>query len=90
MWIKTNLGKINAKIIFGNGGSIDFWSGKTKGAPVNIGNDCFIFSNVITRVFKSSIFAFLINSRWPWWSPSKLPIAQLHFSKSGRLFRLFI
>ena len=46
-WIKTNFEKINAKIIFGNGGSIDFWSGKTKGAPVNIGNDCFIFSNVM-------------------------------------------
>ena len=40
MWIKTNLGKINAKIIFGNGGSIDFWSGKTKRAPefmINMG-----------------------------------------------------
>lgn len=31
-WVKKNIDKINTKIIFGNGGSIDFWSGKTKRA----------------------------------------------------------
>ena len=39
-WIKANFERINAKIIFGNGGSIDFWSGKTKRAPefmINMG-----------------------------------------------------
>ena len=39
-WIKKNIDKINTKIIFGNGGSIDFWSGKTKRAPqfmINMG-----------------------------------------------------
>lgn len=39
-WVKKNIDKINTKIIFGNGGSIDFWSGKTKRAPqfmINMG-----------------------------------------------------
>lgn len=33
MWIKDNFDKLNAKIIFGNGGAIDFWSGNIKRAP---------------------------------------------------------
>lgn len=32
-WILKNKNYINAKIIFGNGGSIDFWSGAVKRAP---------------------------------------------------------
>lgn len=32
-WIEKNYDKLNAKIIFGNGGSIDFWSGAVKRAP---------------------------------------------------------
>ena len=32
-WIEKNVNKLNAKIIFGNGGSIDFWSGNIKRAP---------------------------------------------------------
>lgn len=32
-WIAENRGKLNAKIIFGNGGAVDFWSGNTKRAP---------------------------------------------------------
>ena len=33
MWICRNISKINAKIIIGNGGAIDFWSGNVKRAP---------------------------------------------------------
>ena len=33
-WIEKNKEKINTKIIFGNGGAIDFWSGNIKRAPV--------------------------------------------------------
>lgn len=33
MWIKKHRGEINAKLIFGNGGSIDFWSENVKRAP---------------------------------------------------------
>ncbi len=32
-WIAENKQKLNAKIIFGNGGAVDFWSGNTKRAP---------------------------------------------------------
>lgn len=32
-WIFENKEKLNAKIIFGNGGAVDFWSGNTKRAP---------------------------------------------------------
>ena len=32
-WIWENRQKLNAKIIFGNGGAVDFWSGNTKRAP---------------------------------------------------------
>lgn len=32
-WIMQNYEKIESKIIFGNGGSIDFWSGSVKRAP---------------------------------------------------------
>lgn len=32
-WIKNNFEKIQTKVIFGNGGSIDFWSGNIKRAP---------------------------------------------------------
>ena len=32
-WILKNKDKLNAKVIFGNGGSIDFWSGNIKRAP---------------------------------------------------------
>lgn len=33
LWIHNNFDKINTKLIFGNGGSIDFWSGHIKRAP---------------------------------------------------------
>lgn len=33
LWIKKNAEMISAKIIFGNGGAIDFWSGAVKRAP---------------------------------------------------------
>lgn len=33
-WINENKDKLNSKIIFGNGGSIDFWSGNVKRAPL--------------------------------------------------------
>ena len=32
-WILKNKEKLNVKILFGNGGSIDFWSGSVKRAP---------------------------------------------------------
>ena len=32
-WIWENKQKLNAKIIFGNGGAVDFWSGNTRRAP---------------------------------------------------------
>lgn len=32
-WIGENKDKVSAKIIFGNGGAVDFWSGNTKRAP---------------------------------------------------------
>ena len=32
-WIWESRRKLNAKIIFGNGGAVDFWSGNTKRAP---------------------------------------------------------
>lgn len=32
-WISENRNKLNTKIIFGNGGAVDFWSGNTKRAP---------------------------------------------------------
>ena len=32
-WILKNKDRLNAKVIFGNGGAIDFWSGKIKRAP---------------------------------------------------------
>lgn len=32
-WIKQNFDKINVKLLFGNGGAIDFWSGTVKRAP---------------------------------------------------------
>ena len=33
-WIQKNYDALNIKIVFGNGGSIDFWSGAVKRAPV--------------------------------------------------------
>ena len=33
LWIQKNLSKLNVKIVFGNGGSIDFWSKTVKRAP---------------------------------------------------------
>lgn len=33
LWIRKNAEAISAKIIFGNGGAIDFWSGTVKRAP---------------------------------------------------------
>ncbi|MDR2409031.1 MAG: WecB/TagA/CpsF family glycosyltransferase [Bacteroidales bacterium] len=38
LWIKKNINKINTKIIFGNGGSIDNWSYIVKRAPEFIRN----------------------------------------------------
>ena len=35
-WIRKNHKDINSKLIFGNGGSVDFWSGNVKRAPVLI------------------------------------------------------
>lgn len=32
-WIKNNFNNLNTTLVFGNGGSIDFWSGKIKRAP---------------------------------------------------------
>lgn len=32
-WIQKNFEALNVKIVFGNGGSIDFWSGAVKRAP---------------------------------------------------------
>lgn len=32
-WIWENKHKLNTKILFGNGGAVDFWSGSTKRAP---------------------------------------------------------
>lgn len=32
-WIKRNFDKINVKLLFGNGGAIDFWAGSVKRAP---------------------------------------------------------
>ena len=33
LWIHKNLSKLKVKLVFGNGGSIDFWSGAVKRAP---------------------------------------------------------
>ena len=53
LWIQQNYEKINAKIIFGNGGSIDFWSGSVKRAP-----DFFIKHGLefIYRLFQNFTF----------------------------------
>lgn len=32
-WILKNLNRLNARVIFGNGGAIDFWSGNVRRAP---------------------------------------------------------
>ena len=52
-WIQKNFYKINAKIIFGNGGAIDFWSGSVKRAP-----DFFIKHGLefIYRLFQNFTF----------------------------------
>lgn len=52
-WIQKNFDKINAKIIFGNGGAIDFWSGSVKRAP-----DFFIKHGLefIYRLFQNFTF----------------------------------
>ena len=52
-WIKKNFDKLNVKIVFGNGGSIDFWSGAVKRAP-----DFFINHGLefIYRLFQNFTF----------------------------------
>lgn len=67
-WIEKNYDKINAKIIFGNGGAVDFWSGAVKRAPsffIKHGIEFIyrLFQNfTITRIKRQlKLFCFLIN-----------------------------
>lgn len=67
-WIERNYEKVNVKIIFGNGGSIDFWSGAVKRAPqffINHGIEFIyrLFQNfTITRIKRQlKLFKFLFN-----------------------------
>lgn len=39
-WILDNIDHLNAKIVFGNGGALDFWSGNVKRAPLWMQNNC--------------------------------------------------
>ena len=52
-WIQKNFDALNVKIVFGNGGSIDFWSGAVKRAP-----DFFIKHGLefIYRLFQNLTF----------------------------------
>lgn len=56
-WIQENLSSINTKLAFGNGGSIDFWSGNTKRAPVFLIN---LGLEWLYRLFASFSFKRLI------------------------------
>lgn len=67
-WIIQNYDKLNAKIIFGNGGSIDFWSGTVKRAPeflINHGLEFIyrLFQNFTVARMKRQLklFKFLFN-----------------------------
>ena len=67
-WIEKNYEKLDAKIIFGNGGSIDFWSGAVKRAPqffINHGIEFIyrLFQNfTLTRIKRQlKLFKFLVN-----------------------------
>ncbi|MDF2158187.1 WecB/TagA/CpsF family glycosyltransferase [Algoriphagus sp. CAU 1675] len=68
-WIFRNFDKINAKLIFGNGGVLDFWSNNVKRAPLWIQNLGFewlyrLFQDFtfyrIKRQSKLLIFPFLV------------------------------
>ena len=67
-WIVQNYDKLNVKIIFGNGGSIDFWSGAVKRAPkffINHGIEFIyrLFQNFTLKRIKRQLklFIFLFN-----------------------------
>ena len=48
LWIENHIDKINTKLIFGNGGAIDFWSGSKKRAP------SFFINNKIEWMYRLS------------------------------------
>lgn len=67
LWINQNYKNLKTTIVFGNGGSIDFWSGKTKRAPdffIKIGFEWFyrLFASFsLSRVKRQSkLLIFLI------------------------------
>lgn len=71
MWIEKNYERLNAKIIFGNGGSIDFWSGAVKRAPqffINHGIEFIyrLFQNFTIQRIKRQLklFNFLFNYKF--------------------------
>lgn len=51
LWIQKNLSKLNARLVFGNGGSIDFWSGAVKRAPKTMINFGFEWLFRLTQDF---------------------------------------
>lgn len=68
LWIIESKEKVNAKIVFGNGGAIDFWSGSVKRAPqfiINLGLEWFFrfFASFSFKRFKRQLklFIFLKN-----------------------------
>ncbi len=70
-WIQNNFEKINAKIIFGNGGAIDFWSGAVKRAPdffINHGLEFLyrLFQNFTLKRIKRQLklFKFFFNYKF--------------------------
>ncbi len=70
-WIAQNFDKLNVKIIFGNGGSIDFWSGAVKRAPqffINHGIEFIfrLFQNFTVKRIKRQLklFKFLFNYKF--------------------------
>lgn len=68
LWIEKNYDKINARIIFGNGGAVDFWSGSVKRAPeffIKHGIEFIyrLFQNFTLKRIKRQLklFIFLVN-----------------------------
>ena len=51
LWIQKNLSKLKVKIVFGNGGSIDFWSESVKRAPEFLINHGFEWLFRLTQDF---------------------------------------
>ncbi len=79
LWIIESKDKLNAKIVFGNGGAIDFWSGSVKRAPkfmIKLGLEWLfrLISNFSFKRFRRQLklFVFLKN-----YKKDKYEIAEL-------------